>query len=63
MFKCERCGSGYNANHIGVENCPRCMLLDGVVAPLTFKMFRIAETPQAPQQQPSASPEQAHSAL
>lgn len=43
MFKCERCGSGYNANHIGVENCPRCMLLDRVQAPLSFKMFKINE--------------------
>lgn len=43
MFKCERCGSGYSANHIGVENCPRCMLLDRVQAPLTFKMFKIRD--------------------
>ena len=44
MFKCERCGSGYNANHIGVENCPRCLLLDRVQAPLSFEMFRISDT-------------------
>jgi hypothetical protein len=45
MFKCERCGSGYSANHIGVESCPRCLLLDRVQAPLTFKIFKLTETP------------------
>lgn len=39
MFTCERCGSGYNGNYIGVESCPRCLLLDRVQAPLNFKMF------------------------
>ncbi len=53
MFKCERCGSGYSANHIGVENCPRCLLLDRVQAPLTFRMFKITE--KAPR---TAPPEQ-----
>lgn len=43
MFKCERCGSGYNGNYIGVENCPRCMLLDRVQAPLSFKISRMTE--------------------
>jgi hypothetical protein len=44
MFKCERCGSGYNGNYIGVESCPRCLLVDRVQAPLSFKMFKIAES-------------------
>jgi len=44
MFKCERCGSGYNGNYIGVESCPRCLLLDRVQAPLSFRLFRISET-------------------
>jgi len=48
MFQCERCGSGYNGNYIGVENCPRCMLLDRVQAPLSFKMFKIGETKSRP---------------
>jgi late competence protein required for DNA uptake (superfamily II DNA/RNA helicase) len=43
MFKCERCGSGYSANHIGVENCPRCLLRDRVESPLSFKMFKIGQ--------------------
>lgn len=55
MFKCERCGSGYSASHIGVENCPRCMLVDRVQAPLTFKVFELHErrTQMAPLSQPS----------
>lgn len=71
MFKCERCGSGYNANYIGVESCPRCLLLDRVQAPLSFKMFKIAEAEasqplgeaRAAGQPPEAAPRQpAHSA-
>ncbi len=41
MFTCERCGSSYSANHIGVEHCPRCQLRDGVQAPLAFKVFKL----------------------
>jgi hypothetical protein len=44
MFKCERCGSGYNGNYVGVENCPRCLLLDRVQAPLAFTMRRMTES-------------------
>lgn len=44
MFKCERCGSGYNGNYIGVESCPRCLLVDRVQAPLTFKILKIGGT-------------------
>lgn len=46
MFTCERCGSSYSSSHIGVENCPRCMLLDRVQTPLTFKVFRSADLPR-----------------
>lgn len=53
MFKCERCGSGYNANYIGVESCPRCLLLDRVQAPLSFKMFRLNESRGEPIGQPT----------
>jgi late competence protein required for DNA uptake (superfamily II DNA/RNA helicase) len=59
MFRCERCGSGYNANHVGVENCPRCMLVDRVQAPLSFKMFKIADTAEATQSEPRPEPEEA----
>jgi late competence protein required for DNA uptake (superfamily II DNA/RNA helicase) len=61
MFNCERCGSGYNANYVGVENCPRCLLLDRVQAPLTFKLLKMTETSpaaMAPVQSPEAAPRQ-----
>lgn len=51
MFMCERCGSGYNANYIGVESCPRCLLLDRVESPLSFKMFRISDKGAMPEAQ------------
>jgi hypothetical protein len=44
MFNCERCGSSYSANHIGVEHCPRCQLRDRVQAPLAFKVFKLPDT-------------------
>lgn len=59
MFRCERCGTGYDGDYVGVESCPRCLLLDRVQSPLTFKMFRIsgeagaaAELPPAAELQP-----------
>lgn len=42
MFVCSRCGSSYNARHIGVEHCPRCRLRDKVEAPLAFKAFDLS---------------------
>jgi hypothetical protein len=39
MFVCSRCGSSYNARHVGVEHCPRCRLKEGIEAPLAFKAF------------------------
>jgi hypothetical protein len=54
MFQCERCGSSYSANHLGVEHCPRCKLRDRVDAPLVFKAFRLPETrPEAGMPRPS----------
>jgi hypothetical protein len=47
MFECERCGSSYNASHIGVEHCPRCRLRDRVQAPLAFKAFQLPESQSA----------------
>lgn len=43
MFVCSRCGSSYNARHIGVEHCPRCRLRDKVDAPLAFKAFDLSK--------------------
>jgi hypothetical protein len=41
MFRCERCGSRYNAMHaVAIENCPRCQIRDRTTAPLTFKPFQ-----------------------
>jgi hypothetical protein len=62
MFTCERCGSGYNANYVGVESCPRCLLLDRVQAPLSFKMLTIngsAEAETAPKTGQTEEPEEA----
>jgi hypothetical protein len=42
MFVCSRCGSSYNARHIGVEHCPRCRLRDKIDAPLAFKAFDLS---------------------
>lgn len=58
MFKCERCGSGYSANHIGVENCPRCLLLDRVQTPLAFKMFEVRSPERKAPQAQTAPPAQ-----
>lgn len=45
MFKCERCGSSYSSAHaVGIENCPRCLLRDRAVAPLSFKVFDLPQT-------------------
>jgi hypothetical protein len=43
MFVCSRCGSSYNARHVGVEYCPRCRLRDKVEAPLAFKAFDLKD--------------------
>ena len=43
MFQCERCGSSYSSAHtVGVENCPRCLLRDKTVAPLSLKIFDLS---------------------
>lgn len=40
MFRCERCGSSYNAlRSVGIEHCPRCQARDRKRVPLTFKVF------------------------
>jgi hypothetical protein len=50
MFVCSRCGSSYNARHIGVEHCPRCRLRDKVDAPLAFKAFDLSSLEVSPPQ-------------
>jgi hypothetical protein len=48
MFRCERCGSGYSSTRIvGIEHCPRCLLKDETMAPLSLKVF---DLPPAPEQ-------------
>jgi hypothetical protein len=38
MYRCERCGSGFNAiPFVSHEDCPRCMVRDGVSAPLMLE--------------------------
>jgi hypothetical protein len=57
MFKCERCGSSYSSAHaVGIENCPRCLLRDRAVAPLSFKVFDLPQAKERPAS-PSASAE------
>ena len=51
MFECARCGSAYSASHVGVETCPRCLLLDRVQAPLTFKLFKRSRFEIVPRRQ------------
>jgi hypothetical protein len=42
MFECERCGSRYSsARIVGVEHCPRCLLRDETMAPLSLKVFQL----------------------
>lgn len=46
MFRCENCGTGFNATVASVsENCPRCRA-NGVEARLSFKLFE-REDPKA----------------
>jgi len=45
MFRCERCGSNYNALYAAtLENCPRCQIRDRTTAPLAFKAFRLPDS-------------------
>ena len=53
MFRCERCGAGYNAT-VGQlsETCPRCEAR-GVVALLRFRLFE--QRPGEPSKEPVPS--------
>jgi hypothetical protein len=45
MFKCERCGSRFNAMHAAaIEHCPRCRIRDGIEAPLSFSPLEIPDS-------------------
>lgn len=48
MFRCERCGSCYNAMHAAaIEHCPRCRIRDGIEAPLSFAPLQVPESMRA----------------
>lgn len=55
MFRCERCGTGFNATVASVsESCPRCRA-QGVAARLSFRLFepaarRVAATSKLPKE-------------
>jgi hypothetical protein len=39
MFRCDRCGTGFNPTVASAaENCPRCRA-NGVESPLSFRLF------------------------
>ncbi len=40
MFRCERCGTGFNPTvAAALEGCPRCRTRDGVSAEVSFRLF------------------------
>jgi hypothetical protein len=48
MFQCDRCGSSYSSMHtVGIENCPRCLLRDKTVSPLSLKIFDLPDRVEA----------------
>ncbi len=56
MYRCERCGTGFNPTVASaLENCPRCQA-QGVAAPLSFRLF---EADQVPSQKPATTEEPA----
>lgn len=58
MYRCERCGTGFNPTVASaLENCPRCKA-QGVAAPLSFRLFEEAKK-SAPSQQMTTTEEPA----
>jgi predicted nucleic acid-binding Zn-ribbon protein len=58
MYRCERCGTGFNPTVASaLESCPRCQA-QGVAAPLSFRLFEKAQE-TAPPQQPTTTEEPA----
>lgn len=50
MYRCERCGTGFNPTIASaLENCPRCQG-QGVAAPLSFRLFERKDETAAPHQ-------------
>jgi hypothetical protein len=48
MYRCERCGTGFNPIVASAsENCPRCEV-QGVTAPLSYRLFEGSEGENAP---------------
>ena len=48
MFRCERCGSSYSSTRIvGIEHCPRCLLKDETLSPLSLKVFDLPQPGEA----------------
>ena len=46
MFRCERCGTGFNPTVAAfTEGCPRCKARDGVTARVSFRLFERAQLP------------------
>ena len=42
MFRCERCGTGFNPTVAGtLACCPRCRARDGVEAAVSFSLFEL----------------------
>lgn len=58
MYRCERCGTGFNPTVASAsEHCPRCQA-QGISAPLSFRLFEAKEESQS-SQQPTATEEPA----
>lgn len=52
MYRCERCGTGYNPVIAAAsEKCPRCQA-QGVDASLSFRLFEAPEKDSSPQPEP-----------
>jgi hypothetical protein len=51
MFRCENCGTGYNATVVSVlETCPRCKA-GGTEAKLSFRLFELDRASSEPPEQ------------
>jgi len=49
MYRCERCGTGFNPVVAAAsEKCPRCQA-QGVDAPLSFRLFEASQKSMSPQ--------------
>jgi predicted nucleic acid-binding Zn-ribbon protein len=54
MFRCERCGTGFNPTVAAfMEGCPRCKARDGIAARVSFKLFERSEQPIEEEESPN----------